>query len=421
MTAGNQYHELGESREKITLLALTAVQFTHVLDFMIMMPLGSQLMRAFSISPAQFAQLVACYGLAAAISGLAGGFVLDRFDRKRALIILYAGFGLSTLACGFAPTHHLLLLARLAAGAFGGLSGAMVVAMVGDFIPPARRGRAMGLVMSAFPLASILGIPTGLFLASKFGWHAAFIFLGSCALINLVIASLALPHLRTALAHHKPWQQMRAIVSHRIHGRAFLVSTALVMAGGCIIPFLAPALVANLGLTESQLPLVYIVGGLATFVSTPLIGRLSDRYDRLKLLGAVSLLAAIVTLVVTNLGPTSLTFACAVMALFMVSMSGRFAPAMAMVTNAVEARYRGGFMSVNSALQQAASGLGNILAGLFVTIGPAGHLLGYANLGYIAVGFFTLTWLFAYQLKVAAPHVSLPAPARPAPLEVAAA
>lgn len=408
-----QYHELTKGREKITLFALTAVQFTHILDFMIIMPLGSQLMRSFAISPAQFASIVASYGLAAAVSGLAGGFVLDRFDRKRALIILYTGFGLSTLACGFSPTHHTLLLARVAAGAFGGLSGAMVTAMVGDIIPPTRRGRAMSIIMAAFPLASVLGIPAGLFLASQHGWHSAFILLGACSLVNVVVASFALPHLRTAVHQHNPWQQMKIILTRQVHRRAFAVSVALIMAGGCIIPFLAPSLVANLGLTESQLPFAYICGGLATLVSTTVVGRLSDRVDRLHLLGGISVAAVVVTLILTNLGPSTLTTACLIMALFMVTMSGRFAPAMAMVTNSVEARYRGGFMSVNGALQQAASGLSSILAGLFVTSSPEGQLVGYPKLGIISVGFFALTYLFAHQLRTSAPHVARSHPAPP--------
>ena len=406
MSGSAQHHELTKGRELATLVALAAVQFTHILDFMIIMPLGAQLMRVFQITPAQFSHLVASYGLAAAVSGLAGGFVLDRFDRKRALIILYAGFGLATLACGFASSHHALLAARVAAGAFGGLSGAMVTAMIGDIIPPARRGRAMSIVMAAFPVASVLGVPAGLLLAGHYGWHAPFFLLGACALINLVIASFALPHLRTAVRHNHPFKQMREIVTHGIHLRAFALSAVLVMAGGCIIPFLAPSLVANLGISEANLPKAYAVGGLATLFSTPLVGRLSDRFDRLHLLAGISAVAAVVVLVLTNLGPSSLAVACLIMALFMVTMSGRFAPAMAMVTNSVEARYRGGFMSVNSALQQAASGLGSVLAGVFVTTGPDGRLLGYPVLGFISVGFFALTVVCAARLRTAAPHVA---------------
>jgi predicted MFS family arabinose efflux permease len=387
------------------------------------MPLGSQLMRVFGITPLQFTYLVASYGLAAAISGFAGGFVLDRFDRKRSLVFLYAGFGLATLACALAPTHHALLLARLAAGAFGGLAGSTVSAMIGDIIPPSRRGRAMGVVMTAFPLASVLGVPAGLVLAGRFGWHAPFFLLAACAGLVLVLAIVALPPIRTAVHGHQPWHQMRAIVSHGIHLRAFAVGAVLVMAGGIVIPFLAPSFVANVGLNEAvELPIAYAAGGIATAASTPVIGWLSDRMDRFKLLAIMSAAAVVVVLFITRMGPSSVVTGSIMMALFMMTMSGRFAPAMTMIMNAVEARYRGGFMSVNAALQQAASGGANILAGLFITRGAGGQLGGMPTLGYVSVAFFALTVFLAAELRAAAPHVSAPnprTPHSPAPTEAA--
>lgn len=419
-----QHHPLSKGRELTTLLVLCAVQFTHILDFMIMMPLGGQLMRAFNISPAQFTYLVASYGLAAAFTGFAGGFFLDRFDRKRSLLFLYAGFGLATLACGMASTHHALMAARVAAGSFGGLAASMVTAMVGDVIPPARRGRAMSFVMAAFPLASVLGVPAGLMLAGKFGWHAAFHLLAACAAANLLLASFALPHIPTAVKNHKPLRQMREILSHGVHRRAFAVGGVLVMSGAVLVPFLAPSFVTNVGLNETvQLPITYAVGGVATAFSTPIIGWLSDHMDRLRLLAIMSGGAIVVVFFITRLGPSSVAMASLMMALFMVTMSGRFAPAMAMVTNAVDARYRGGFMSVNAALQQAAAGLANTLAGLFVTNDASGHLLGLPLLGYVSAGFFGLTVLLAFELRAAAPHVAAPAPKGtpvPTPAETAA-
>jgi DHA1 family inner membrane transport protein len=425
MPVSVQHHALSKGRELTTLLVLCAVQFTHILDFMIMMPLGAQLMRVFAISPAEFTRLVAAYGLAAAISGFTGGFFLDRFDRKRSLLVLYAGFGLATLACGLAPTHHTLLAARLAAGAFGGLAGSLVTAMVGDIIPPARRGRAMSYVMTAFPLASVLGVPAGLVLAGRFGWHAPFFLLAGCATANVLLAAFALPHLATAVKGHQPLRQMRDILAHGVHRRAFAVGTVLVMSGGVIIPFLAPSFVANVGLDEtSQLPLAYAVGGIATAFSTPFIGWLSDRMDRLRLLVIMSAGAVVVVLFITRLGPSSVLTASLMMALFMVTMSGRFAPAMTMTTNAVEARYRGGFMSVNAALQQAASGGASLLAGVFVTRDAIGHLVGLPLLGYVSAGFFGLTVLLSFALRAAAPHVAKPAPRDahppPPPAEAAA-
>lgn len=407
--SAHAHHKLSPGRERATLFTLAAVQFTHILDFMIMMPLGAQLMRVFDITPAQFTYLVASYGIAAAVSGFGGGFVLDRFDRKRSLVFLYAGFGVATLACALAPTHGALMLARVAAGAFGGLAGSMVSAMVGDIIPPARRGRAMAIVMSAFPLASVLGVPLGLYAAAKFNWHAPFFLLAACSVVILTVAISALPPIKTAVHGHEPLRQMREILSHGVHLRAFAVGAVLVMAGGTLIPFIAPSFIANLGLDPAVgLPATYMVGGIATALSTPFIGWLSDRMDRLKLLAIMSAGAIVVVLIITRLGHSSVLVASLMMALFMVTMSGRFTPAMTMITNAVESRYRGGFMSVNAALQQAASAGASVLAGQFITVAPGGRLAGMPTLGYVSIGFFVLTVVLAAELRSAAPHVSAP-------------
>jgi predicted MFS family arabinose efflux permease len=377
-----EHHALTPRRELATLIALAAVQFTHVLDFMIMLPLGPQLMRAFDLTPAQFTHLVAAYGL------------------------VYASFGLATLTCALAPTHSALLIARLIAGAFGGISSSLVTAMIGDIIPPTRRGRAMSYVMSAFPLASVLGVPLGLTLAGWFDWHAPFFLLAGCSVFILALALFALPNIRTAIKNHQPIRQMREIITSGIHLRAFAVTCFLVMAGACIIPFLAPSFVINYGLAESDLPKLYAIGGIAAFISAPIIGRLSDRLDRLHLLAGITFFAAVVVLILTNLETATFPVAAALMASFMVTMSSRFAPAMAMVTDAVSARYRGGFMSVNSALQQTSGGLANLLAGVFITAGAGGRLVGFPALGIASVGFFGLTLFFAARLKAAAPHVA---------------
>ena len=402
------HHPLSRTSERLLLFTLAAVQFTHIMDFMIMMPLGSSLMRIFDITPALFSHLVAAYGLAAAVTGFAGGFFLDRFDRKHALLLLYAGFGLSTLACALAPNYGALLAARLAAGAFGGVASSVIVAMVGDVIPPARRGRAMGVVMSAFPIASVLGVPFGLLLAGKFEWHAPFFLLAALSAGVLATAFRTLPNLRSAHPPAHPWTQMMAILSHPVHQRGFMLSGALVFAGGCIIPFLAPSMVANVGISEAHLWMIYAAGGICTFITTPLVGRLADRHDKLHVLGWLSLAACVAVLTVTNLPPASIYVAMAVTALFMITMSGRFTPAMAMISNAVDGRYRGGFMSVNSAVQQAASGLANLTAGLLVSQGASGRLTGYPRVGLVSVACFGLTYYLASRLRTAAPHSARP-------------
>jgi predicted MFS family arabinose efflux permease len=393
-------------REQTLLLTLAAIQFTHIMDFMIMMPLGAGLMRVFNITPGQFSLLVASYGFSAAVTGFLGGFVLDRFDRKSALLTLYAGFGLSTLACALAPTYGFLMAARLAAGAFGGVAGSLVTAMVGDAIPPERRGRAMGVVMTAFPLASVLGVPVGLTLATWFQWHAPFFLLAGVSAVVLGVALRILPHVASHRSDVHPLRQMFEILTHRIHVRAFLLSMILVFAGGIVIPFMAPSMVANVGLTEAQLPLIYFFGGACTFFTTPWIGRLTDRHDKLYVLATITALAVVVALIVTHLNVTPLPVTLIVTTLFFITMSGRFAPAMAMVTNAVETRYRGGFMSVNSALQQSSSAFATYVAGLIIHRDATGRLAGYPQAGYVAAAAFALTVGLAAWLRAAAPHAA---------------
>jgi MFS transporter, DHA1 family, inner membrane transport protein len=394
--------------ERLALLVLAAVQFTHIMDFMIMMPLGSQLMRVFAITPAQFSQLVASYGISAAITGFLGGFVVDRFDRRHALLTLYAGFSLATLACALAPNYAALLLARVLAGGFGGVAGSVVVAMVGDIVPPERRGRGMSSVMSAFPLASILGVPAGLWLAGLFGWHAPFFLLVGLSGVVFAIACKTIPSIRSAHAPAHPWTQMSAILAHPVHQRGLLMSAFLVFAGGCMIPFMAPAMVANVGLTEAQLPWIYFAGGVATFFTTPIVGRLADKYDKLHVLAWMSAGSIVAALVVSNLPAAPLYVAMLATALFMVSMSGRFSPSMAMLSKAVDERYRGGFMSVNSAVQQAASGLANLVAGLIVVTGPGGRLLHYPWVGILSATCMTITVFLAARVRAAAPHAARP-------------
>lgn len=410
---------LPPSRERLLLITLAAIQFTHIMDFMIMMPLGASLMRVFSITPGQFSLLVAAYGISAAVTGFLGGFVLDRFDRRNALLTLYAGFGIATLACALAPNYHFLLLARLAAGAFGGVAGSVVTAMVGDAIPPARRGRAMGTVMAAFPLASILGIPVGLVLASSFGWHAPFFLLSGLSFIVILVACQSLPRVVSHRSDNHPVRQMFEIVTHRVHVRALLLTACLVFAGAIVVPFMAPSMVANVGLDEKvQLPLIYFFGGICTFFTMPWLGRLSDRYDKLHVLIAISIVAIPAVLLITRLGPGPIYVTLLTTTLLFVGMSGRFAPAMALITNSVGARYRGGFMSVNSAVQQAGGGLANIVSGMIIVESADGRLLNYPLVGWISCAAFILTVLLAAWLRAAAPHaaknlVPLP-PAEPA-------
>jgi predicted MFS family arabinose efflux permease len=397
--------------ERLTLVVLGAVQFTHAMDFMVMAPLGPYLMEVFAISPSQFGWLNATYGLAAALTGLLGGAVLDRFNRKHALLALYAGFCVATLGCALAPTFGMLLLARFAAGACGGLASSVVVAMVGDFIPPERRGRAMSVVATAFPVAQVLGVPLGLLFAEKLGWHSAFFLLSVVSVAVLFIGARALPSLQPVFSGHNPLRQMRAILTIPVHRRGFWLTASLVLAGGAIYPFMAPAMVANVGIPRHALTYIYLTSGAVLFFTTPIVGRLVDKHDKLKLVGIFSVCSIVTVLVLTNLPPVPLLAALAVTTAFNIAMSSRFPPSMTMLANAVDQRYRGGFMSVNFAMQQAAGAAANIIAGTLITERADGRLDGFAAAGLFAVFWMVLAYVFARRVRDLAPHAS--APGRP--------
>lgn len=390
------------------LLLLTSVHFTHILDYMLIMPLGARLMSTLNITPSQFSYLVAAYSLAAALSGFTGGFFLDRFERKHALLTLYTGFTLATVACGLTTSYHLLLAARFAAGAFGGVAGSVVFSMVSDVVPPERRGRAMGFVMSAFPTASVVGIPISLWLTATLNWHAPFLLLGALGLVIVVACFKLLPQVPKHPVATDPVRQMKEILCHPVHRRGFALSAALVFAGGTVIPFMSPSLVTNVGLTEHQLTFIYLFGGLAVLFSTRLVGVWTDRFDKVSVIAWAALVAALGAILLTHMPATSLGIALIFTTLFFVGMGTRFPPVMALITNSVEARYRGGFMSVNSAVQQAANSLGSTIAGWMLSTGVDGRMEGYGNVGLLSATFMILTFVMAWRLRQIAPHAAIP-------------
>lgn len=394
--------------ERILLMLLTAINFTCIMDYVIIMPLGARLMETLSIGPAQFGKLVAAYSLAAALTGVLGGFFLDRFERKQSLLFLYLGFFLSTVACGLSTSYPMLLASRFAAGAFSGVAGSVVYAMVSDVIPPERRGRGMGLVMSAFPLASIMGIPTALWITKFYGWQAPFLMLASASILVLGLCVRFLPPVPQHPQADDPIKQMKAILSHPVHIRGFCLSAVLVFAGGCVIPFMASSMVANNGFTEHELGFIYLFGGAATLLSTRVVGICSDRFDKVHVIAWATVFAASAAIIITQLHSHSVLLSLCCTTLFMVGMASRFPPTMALITNAVEQRYRGGFLSVNSAVQQAANSLATTIAGWMLVRGGTGELIGYGRVGILSAIFMGLTFFMSYRLRQIAPGASRP-------------
>jgi predicted MFS family arabinose efflux permease len=402
-------------QEKLLLFVLAAVQFTHILDFVIMMPLGPQLMRVFSISPQQFSLLVAAYTVSAGVSGFAGSFFIDRFDRRVALLLLYVGFALGTLACALAPDYYFFLAARIFAGLFGGVLGALIFAIIGDAIPESRRGAATGKVMAAFSVASVLGVPFGLYLTTLISWHAPFILLAAMSMMVLPLGYKALPsmrkHLVVKIKGSNPFDNLRKIFSDANLRWALSLMIMLSIAGFTVIPFISPYMVANVGLKEEHLTYIYLFGGGLTYFTSPYIGKLADQFGKTKVFTIMALLSILPVIVITNLPVTPLWLVLLITTIFFIMNGGRFVPAMAMVTSSASPQIRGSFMSINSSIQSLGSGLASFLAGLIVTESADKSLQHFSWVGMVSAIATVLCIFLSQKVKSA----TLPLRAAPQP------
>ncbi|MBI3382362.1 MAG: MFS transporter [Aquabacterium sp.] len=375
-------------RERLLLWSLAAINFTHIVDFMVMMPLGPQLTKLFHVSDAEFGLLVSAYSLAAGLSGLLVSMVIDRFERKRALLLVYAGFAVATLACGLAPSYGALLAARVAAGVFGGVLGALVQTIVGDAVPFERRGQAMGLVMSAFSMSTVAGVPLSLWMASRWGWHMPFFAITAASLVVLVAAWRSVPLLRghmTGVSAQPPITQLKRVLAEPNHWRAFALSMLMLSGSFSIIPYITIYTTSNVGLSQEQVPYVYFAGGVATLFTARLWGRLTDRWGKVLMFRVISVLAVLPMLALTHLPVVALPVLLLVTTAFFVFVSGRMVPGMALLTAAPEPSVRGSFMSVNGALQSAAMGVSAWVGGLMISRTPEGLVQGYGRAGWLAL------------------------------------
>jgi MFS transporter, DHA1 family, inner membrane transport protein len=390
------------NKEKLIIFLLACINFTHIMDFMIIMPLGPQLMRLFQITPQEFGLLVSAYTFSAGISGFLAAFFVDKFDRKQVLLFGYIGFVVGTFACGFAPTYAFLMVARIVAGAFGGLIGAQVFSIIGDLIPYERRGSAMGNMSAAFSVASVVGIPFGLYIATELSWHAPFLFVASLGAIIVPFVYQIFPKM-TAHIEQKTISQPFAVIENIIKDRnqqiGLLFGTMLMLGHFSIIPFISPYMVANVGFSEKELTYIYFVGGVLTFFSSPLIGKLSDKYGKHRLFTLMGVLALLPIFLITNMPRVPIPYALVATALFFVFASSRFIPANAMITSLVSPQQRGGFMSISSSVQQLASGFASFAAGLVITKSATGELQNYEYVGYASILVSIVCIFIAQMLK----------------------
>lgn len=392
------------SYQKFVIFILAITQFSVILDFMIMSPMGDMLMKAFSLKPNQFGYAVSAYAFSAGISGLLTAGFADRFDRKKLLLFFYIGFIAGTFLCSLASSYPLLLAARVITGLFGGVIGSISMAIITDVFDIHHRGRVMGFMGMGFGASQVLGIPISLYIANAWGWRTPFLMV---AVLAGVVAILIFTKLKP-VTEHLARQLDRSALNHLLHTFAnrnyrigFLATAFLSIGGFMMMPFGSAFAINNLRITQEQLPLLFMVSGVSSLIIMPLIGKLADKIDKFTLFAFASAWMIVVVLFYTNLSASPLWFVMIFNVLMMMGILSRMVPAGALTTGIPDMPDRGAFMSVNASLQQIAGGVAAACAGMIVKqkdkFSPLEH---YNTLGYVMVCISVVGVILLYRVSV---------------------
>lgn len=391
------------SYQVITIILLALTLFTVMLDFMVMNPLGDMLMKSMELTTSQFGFAVSAYAFSAGISGLLTAGFADRFDRKKLLLFFYIGFIGGTLFCGLANNYHLLIAARIITGIFGGVIGSISMAIMADIFPLEQRGRATAYMQMAFGASQVLGIPISIYVADHWGWQSPFLMIVGLAIIIWLIIIIKMQPVNKHLEiknDKNPITHLWHTIRLREYRIGFL-STALMSLGGfMMMPWGSSFAVNNLGVSNKQLSLLFMVGGVSSLVIMPLVGKLSDKFDKFKIFTIAAVWMMIVVVVYTNLSIIPYWFVIAMNILMMIGIMSRMVPAQALTTALPQMQDRGAFMSINSSLQQIAGGIAAAIGGMIVVqktkTSPLEH---YDTLGYVIVGIIIVNIIMVYRVS----------------------
>ena len=383
----------------ILILALT--QFSVVLDFMVMSPLGDLLIKDLKISPAQFGIVVSSYALSAGVSGFLTASFADKFDRKKLLLFFYAGFILGTLFCGLASSYLLLVFARIFTGIFGGVISSISLAIVADLFEIDQRGRVMSFLQMGFGMSQILGIPISLFIANHWNWQAPFYLIVVLALIIFFVALIILKPVNAHLELQRasPIKHLFQTIANRNYRIGFIATAFMSLGGYLMMPWGSAYSVNNIGIDQQSLPLMFMIVGLATIAIMPLIGILSDRFNKFVIFSGSSIWMVITVLIYTQLPQVPLWVLILVNVLMMMGIMARMVPSQALAASIPEMKDRGAFMSINSSLQQMAGGIAALIGGWIVKQkNELSPLENFDWLGYLVVVVILLNILLTYRV-----------------------
>lgn len=391
------------TRYDIFIIAILAIlQFTIVLDFMVLSPLGAQLLVELNITTVQFGWVVSAYAFSAGASGLLAAGFADKFDRKKLLLFFYVGFVVGTFLCGIAPDYNFLLMARIVTGIFGGVIGSVSFAIITDLFKMEVRGRVMGFVQMAFAASQVMGLPVGLYFANKWGWHSPFIMIvGISIIIGIAIIVYMKPineHLKIK-SDRNALQHLGKTISNTTYLKAFAATILLATGGFMLMPFGSAFSINNLGITMEQLPLLYMITGIFSIGIGPLAGKLSDKIGKYKMFVVGSVISIVMVVIYCNLSITPLWIVILINVVLFAGIMARIIPSTALLTAIPDPQDRGAFMGINSSIQQISGGVAAAAAGLIVVQTESGRLERYDILGYVVVGAMLITMVMIYGLN----------------------
>jgi predicted MFS family arabinose efflux permease len=383
-------------RELTVVLLVAAVQFVNVLDFVMVMPLGPDFAVALGIPTSKLGLVGGSYTAAAACAGLAGSFFLDRFDRRPALGIAMLGLVCGTALGGVAHGLWTLVLARVCAGMFGGPATSLAWSIVADSVPPERRGSAMGITMAAFSAASILGVPAGLELSAHFGWRSPFLTVAGLGLLIALCAVFFLPPMRDHLKQDRKLVPLAHLFAQSNVRLSWLMTFFTMAAGFVIIPNLSTYIQLNLGYPRASLGKLYFYGGVVTFFTTQIAGRLIDKIGSFRVGAAATVLLVFVLyagFAQSWLPPVALIVG------FMLSLSLRNVAYNTLASKVPRPGERARFQSIQSAVQHAASAGGAFLSSQLLTESGAGALIGMGRVAAVCCGFTVVLPFLLYAVE----------------------
>ena len=403
-TAGPGKEKIFTRYQIFVIAVLAFIQFTVILDFIIIAPLGALLMKIMDVTPAQFGSIVSAYAFSAGISGfLAAGFA-DKFDRKKFLLFFYTGFIVGTFLCGIATNFFFLLIARIITGIFAGVIASVSLAIVTDIFDLNVRSRVMGFIQMSFAVAQVAGIPLGIYLANVIGWHAPFMLIVGIGIpAGIIMMRLVRPidaHLSVERpVDHNAFTHLRKTISQPHYLKAFATTATLTLGGFLMMPFSSAFLVNNILIPQANLPLVFMFTGMATIIVLPIVGRISDKFGKFRVFTIGTIIASMMIVIYTNLSETPLWEVVIINVVFFAGLMSRMIPATTLMTAIPELTDRGAFMSISSSLQQVSGGIASVFAGMIIVQTSTGSLQHYDVLGYICVALMFVGVAMMYSIN----------------------